>query len=199
MAEAAHPNPDLPLRGRGFTGTAAWGMLCLIATEGILFAYLIFSFLYLGTQTNARWPDDGPPALTRALPNTILLLASSLVLEWSKRNFLAGRSRRWQIGLAATILMGAGFVYVQVQEWAAKSFGPTTDTYGSAYFTLTGIHMAHVVLGLVGLGFVFVWSAQGRLSHKRHEHLSIATIYWHFVDVVWLCVFTTVYLAPRIG
>jgi heme/copper-type cytochrome/quinol oxidase subunit 3 len=188
----------LPVQGVGPAGTAWWGMMTLIATEGIMFAYLIFCLLYLGAQSAGDWPPGGPPKLTLAFPNTILLIASSASLEWGKRGIPRGQRGRWIGALAVTIVMGAVFVFIQSREWANKSFGIATDSYGSAYFTLTGLHMAHVVAGLIALLFVLVWSLQRRFTPERHEHLSLASLYWHFVDAVWLCVFTAVYLVPRL-
>lgn len=187
----------LPVQGTGRIGTAWWGMLCLIATESLLFAFFLFSFLYLGTQATTGWPAGGPPSLALALPDTILLLLSSVVLQWGLWGVEKKRRWRWLGALGATILMGAGFIAVQAVEWSHKSFGLATSAYGSAYFSLTGLHMAHVAAGLIGLAVIFAWSLEGRFSPERHEHVSLAALYWHFVDAVWLAVFTTVYLVPR--
>ena len=87
MSDAKLAREMLPVNGSGSLATGWWGMLCLIATEGILFAYLIFSYAYLGIQAPGSWPPGGAPPLRLALPNTILLLASSVVLEIGSRRY----------------------------------------------------------------------------------------------------------------
>lgn len=193
---AAHA---LPVQGKGPVGTAWWGMICLIATEALLFAFLIFSFLYLGSQTAADWPPGGPPALRLALPNTILLILSSIVVQWASKGIARRERGRWIGGLIATILMGALFIAVQLREWSNKTFSFTDDSYSSAYFTLTGIHLAHVAAGLIALLALLAWSVGGHLTRERHESASLVILYWHFVDLVWVTVFTVIYLVPRLS
>ena len=199
MADVTATPDTLPLEGKGLRSAAWWGTLCLIATEAILFVYLIFSYAYLGSQSQGAWPPDGAPSLMLAGPDTILLLASSLVLQWGVRAFDRRRARGiLRLAIAATFLMGAAFVAVQGLEWHNKPFKFGANAYSSIYFTLTGIHMAHVVVGLVILASLLVWSLMNRLG-GRHQHLMIGTLYWHFVDAVWIVVFTTIYLVPRLS
>jgi len=188
----------LPVGGTGLVSTAWWGMACLIATEGILFVYLIFSYIYLGSQQAGPWPPFGPPSLKLAVPNTIILIASSVVLGWGMRAFRRARdSRRLALILLATIVLGAIFVTIQGFEWAEKPFVFSTNSYSSAFFILTGVHMAHVLVGLLMLIMLLVWTLMGRFNQVHHEHLGLGALYWHFVDVVWLGVFTTAYLVPQ--
>lgn len=176
--------------------TGWWGMLCLISTEGILFAYLIFSYAYLGAQAPGGWPPEGAPALTLALPNTILLVASSLVLEFGSRRYKSGRSSSVVWALLITAAMGALFIGVQVREWSNKSFAITDSSYGSIYYTLTGFHLAHVVIGIIALLALAIWGTEGKL-HPGGMHLSLGRLYWHFVDAVWLVLFLSLYLVPQ--
>ena len=196
MAEARLAREMLPVNGTGRLSTGWWGMLCLVATEAILFAYLIFSYAYLGVQAPGGWPPGGAPALRLALPNTVLLFASSVVLEIGSRRFRSGRDRSTVPVLVLTALMGALFVLVQLREWGNKSFGFTDSSYSSIYFTLTGFHLAHVVAGIVALLVLAFWGWQGRL-YRGGLHLQLGRIYWHFVDAVWLIVFITIYLVPQ--
>src|SRR4051812_29777805 len=123
MSEIAALATELPLEGRGQRSSAWWGMLCLIATEAILFVYLIFSYAYLGAQSTGAWPPTGNPSLLLAGPDTIVLLTSSFVLEWGLRAFAHRRSKGFlQAALATTIIMGAIFVVVQGFEWHNKPF-----------------------------------------------------------------------------
>ena len=188
----------LPVGGRGVVSTAWWGVMCLIATEGILFVYLIFSYAYLGSQQPGPWPPSGPPSLRLATANTVILLGSSVLLAWGLRKFRRRRARRQlALALAGTIVLGAVFVTIQGFEWADKPFVFSTNAYSSAFVLLTGVHMAHVAVGLLMLLALLVWTLLGRFDQGHHEHLSLGALYWHFVDVVWLVVFTTAYLVPQ--
>jgi cytochrome c oxidase subunit 3 len=200
MAEARTLDERLPVHGMGLVGTPWWGMLCLIATEGILFAYLIFSYAYLGSQGYQAWPPTGgPPSLTLAIPATLLLVGSSFVLEYAKRRARKGAVGVARLALGMGILMGAGFVALSLKEWADKPFKLSTDSYSSIYFVLTGTHLAHVAIGLIALIVLLVWSLIGRVGPGHEQHRTLVTLYWHFVDVVWLFVFATVYLSPRLA
>ena len=107
MSEAAH-SAVLPVGGAGTVSTAWWGMVCLIATEAILFVYLIFSYAYLGSQQNGPWPPSGPPSLTLAGSNTVILIGSSLVLGWGLRMFKRSHnSRNLTLVLLATIVLAS--------------------------------------------------------------------------------------------
>lgn len=196
MPEATVTQKTLPVNGTGSLATGWWGMLCLIATEGILFAYLIFSYAYLGAQAPGGWPPGGAPALRLALPNTILLLASSIVLEIGSRRYKSGRDKSTVPVLVVTALMGALFVAVQLREWGNKDFGLTDSSYSSIYFTLTGFHLAHVVAGIIVLLILAFWGWRRRLV-RGGLHLTLGRIYWHFVDAVWIVVFITIYLVPQ--
>ncbi|MBV1691376.1 cytochrome c oxidase subunit 3 [Novosphingobium sp. G106] len=200
MADAKTLDERLPVHGMGQIGTPWWGMLCLFATEGILFAYLIFSYAYLGSQGFQAWPPTGgPPSLSLAIPATVLLVGSSFVLEFAKRRARTGDIALARVALVIGILMGAGFIALGLKEWSDRPFSLSTDSYSSIYFVLTGTHLAHVALGLIALTVLLVWSMTGRIAPGHEQHRSLITLYWHFVDVVWLFVFATVYLAPRLA
>lgn len=199
MREARTLEDTLPVHGRGQIGTPWWGMLCLFATEGILFAYLIFAYAYLGSQGYSAWPPSGPPGLWLSVPATILLVASSFVLEWAKRTSRRGKLGQGRLGLGIAILMGAGFMALSLKEWADKPFALGDSSYSSIYFLLTGTHLAHVALGLAALISLFAWSIGGRVGAGHEQHRTLAIWYWHFVDAVWLFVFVTVYISPRLA
>jgi heme/copper-type cytochrome/quinol oxidase subunit 3 len=90
------------------------------------------------------------------------------------------------------------FLLIQVKEWKGHPYGMTAHLYGSLYFTITGFHMAHVVVGLIVLAVMTLWIALGYLDAKRIAPITIGGLYWHFVDVVWLFIFSTLYLSPFI-
>ena len=97
------------------------------------------------------------------------------------------------------MVLGAIFVVVQLFEWKAKTYGPTSGSYGSLYFIITGFHMAHVIVGLGVLATIFGWSAAGYFDRRHHGPVLVASAYWHFVDVVWIAVFFTFYISPYLG
>ena len=175
-----------------------WGMVCLIATEASLFAYLLFSVLFIAVQRGGDWFAESRPPLMLAGPNTLLLLASSAVVWWGERGGRAGRNGREALGYALAAAMGAAFAAVQMVEWQRKSFSPQSSSFGSLYFIVTGFHMAHVAVGVIMLAAVALWSALGTLPRDRQQSPSNTALYWHFVDAVWLCVFTTFYLLPYV-
>jgi cytochrome c oxidase subunit 3 len=186
----------LPVGSEGKLAGGWWGILALIVTEGSLFGYLLFSYFYLSSQAEQHWPPEGLPGLLLPGINTAILVASSVCVWVSER--CVAQKRKWgsMIGMMLAILLGALFVGIQLVEWSKKTYGMTSDLYGSLYFTITGFHMLHVVIGLVILLLLLVWISLRYFDEKRHAAITIGGIYWHFVDVVWLFVFTTLYLFP---
>lgn len=199
MTDAAVvPAEPLPVGARGRNSVGWWGMLCLIATEASLFAYLLFSYYYIAVQRGPAWAAETHPSLRLSGPNTIVLLLSSVAVWWGERGIKAGRRGQHLIGQGVGILLGLAFLVVQYFEWKSKSFTLQSGSYGSLFFTVTGFHMAHVIAGVLILIAVFVWSAAGYFNPRRHAPVSIASVYWHFVDAVWLTVFATFYLSPYV-
>lgn len=186
----------LPVGSEGTRSGGWWGVLALIATEASLFAYLLFSYFYLLSQTKQHWPPEGLPPLLVPGVNTAILLASSVCVwasEFSLRRSRQGWSFAWMV-LAQ--ILGICFVAVQFGEWSKKSYGIAAHLYGSLYFTITGFHLAHVLVGLVVLMALTVWIGLGYFDRRRYAAVTIGGMYWHFVDVVWLFVFSTLYLTP---
>ena len=188
--------PSLPVGALGRNSTGWLGMLCLITTEASLFAYLLFSYAYFAVRFGAAWLPTRHPSLLLAGPDTVVLLSSSVAVWWGERGASRGRKGQLLIGLATAIVLGVIFVAVQMYEWSTRTFSLTSNAYGSFYFTITGFHMAHVIVGVAILGVIFVWSASGEYTMRRHEPVVIGSTYWHFVDAVWVVVFATFYLAP---
>ena len=189
----------LPVGSRGRLSSGWWGMWSLIATEAALFAYLLFSYFYVGSQVHGPWPAGGLPKLQIALPDTIILLVASGTMWWGERGVRTGRPGRLKIGLVATILLGIVFLGLQGVEWHNKPFHLTSNVYGSLYFTVTGFHMAHVVAGLLMLLALLLWSLLGYFDERRHAAVSVGAIYWHFVTAVWIFVFLAIYVSPYLG
>lgn len=199
MVEMLKPEAALPIGGVDKRTNGRWGVMALITTEASLFGYLLFTYFYLASQTERRWPPEGLPSLMMPGVNTLILLSSSVFVWACERSIQRSRlvsSLAW-LGLANGF--GICFVVIQLKEWGKKKYDMTSDLYGSLYFTITGFHMLHVVIGLVILMTLLVWIKLGYLDAKRYSAVSIGGLYWHFVDVVWLFVFTSLYLLPYLS
>jgi heme/copper-type cytochrome/quinol oxidase subunit 3 len=194
--QAPAARPPLPVGARERNSTGWLGLLCLIATEASLFGYLLFSYFFFAVQRGRTWLPDPHPSMSLSGPDTGVLLASSVAVWWAERGVRQGRRGRQMFGLAAAIVLGLIFLVVQAFEWKAKSFSLSSGAYGSLFFVITGFHMAHVVVGVLVLSVLLLWSGLGLFNTRRYEPISIGGFYWHFVDVVWLAVFSTFYLTP---
>jgi heme/copper-type cytochrome/quinol oxidase subunit 3 len=191
----------LPVGAIDTRATGWWAIIFVIFTEASLFAYLLFSYFYLAMQPHAlgTFPQGGAPSLALALPDTAILLLSSVAVGWAQFNIERDDNKRLCWGLGIGAVLGMMFIIVQYFEWAGKPFRLSSSTYSSLYFTVTGFHMAHVVVGIVMLWVLFAWSAMGRFNRIRYAHIHIGALYWHFVDAVWLVVFFTFYITPLLG
>jgi len=176
-----------------------WGMMTLIATEGFLFVYLLFSYYFFAVQYGRSWLPDELPEFRLSAPDTAILLLSSVAVWFGERGLRQGSRLRHLLGLAAGVVLGIVFVVIQSMEWMSKPFGISSSSYGSLYFTITGFHMAHVVAGIFILASLTLWSALGYFDRTRSSTVHIGVIYWHFVDAVWLFIFFTIYVTPRLG
>jgi heme/copper-type cytochrome/quinol oxidase subunit 3 len=206
MSTAAYADPREPVR-RGalpirLTGTRSpgwWGMVCLCATEGMLFASFIAAYFFLRGNVEAFGAEGGRYVpLTRPLIMTVLLLASSATAWWGEQGIKRGEDGRLRAGLAATMVLGLGFLLIQASEYAHRDTGITTSAYDSLFITITGFHGAHVAAGLLMNGYVQVRAWLGHFDATRHDAVSNAVLYWHFVDGVWLCILAALYLSPRL-
>ncbi len=199
MADRVFEPGELPVGSLRYNATGWWGMLCLIATEASLFIYLLFSYYFFAVQHGKSWLPDPHPSIALSGPDTIVLILSSVAVWWGEGGIKKGDRARHLIGTGIAIGLGVIFLVVQVFEWKGKTFTPQSGSYGSLFFTITGFHMAHVIVGVLVLSVVFVWSAAGLFNERRYMPVTIASSYWHFVDVVWLAVFFTFYISPLLG
>lgn len=175
-----------------------WGMVTLVATEAVLFSYLLFSYFYLATQSGPNWYPAELPSFTLSAPSTAILIASSIAVWFAEKGAETGSRGRLVAGLLVGLALGTIFVGLQVKEWLDKPFTLSAHPYGSMYFTVTGFHLAHVVVGLVILAVLTVWSALGYFDRQRMAPVAIGALYWHFVDAVWLAVFFSLYITPHL-
>jgi len=199
MTVVAASRTTLPVGSLGRNASGWWGMAMLIATEATLFAYLLFSYFYLASHAPPPWPSGGPPSLTLAIPGTLVLIAGSVTMWWGERGIKQGRRGQLAAGLILSMILGLAFIILEGKEWAAKPFTLSTNVYSSLYFTITGFHLAHVVAGLLMLAVLLLWTMLDHFDENRHSAVSTGVIYWHFVTAVWLAVFFTFYITPRLG
>jgi cytochrome c oxidase subunit III len=173
-----------------------FGVVVFLIAESMIFLGLFTAFLIYRTIM-PEWPPEGTPELELLLPgiNTIVLISSSFVMHRGdvaiKKNDVAGL-RFWYI---LTAIMGAIFLAGQAYEYAHLEFGLTTNVFASSFYVLTGFHGLHVTVGLL-LILAVLWRSQKPEHYSKEEHFGpeAAELYWHFVDVVWIVLFTLVYL-----
>jgi len=189
----------LPVGSKGRLSSGWWGMITVIGTEAALFAYLFFSYFYVGAQSVGHWPPKGPPPLELAATGSVLLILGSVTMWWGEKGIRAGKNGQLLVGLGASILLAIGFVVLEGIEWSRKGFSLASDVYGSLYFTITGFHLLHVIIGALMLALLFGWTLLGYFGVRRHSTVAIAVLYWHFVTIVWIVVFLTFYIAPRMA
>jgi cytochrome c oxidase subunit 3/cytochrome o ubiquinol oxidase subunit 3 len=174
-------------------------MWVFLGSDCLLFGTLISTYLLLRNRA-----VEGPTAadlfdIPFTSVSSFILLMSSLTMALSVAAIHRGELRRCRVWLTTTALLGATFVAGQVYEFTAfyeKGLGFTTNIFGSAFYTLTGFHGLHVTVGIVMLLTLVVMSLRGNLGTERAETVEIVGLYWHFVDIVWIVIFTVVYLIP---
>jgi cytochrome c oxidase subunit 3 len=170
------------------------GMVVFVASEAMFFA-TFFGAYFTIYSVNPVWPPAGfhlEPGLASVL--TVLLVASSVTLQTGVRAIRRDRTRAMLVWLGLTILLGAGFLGLQLYDYSLLGFGVRDGIFGSLFYVMTGLHMAHVFGGVVFLVLVLVQGLGGQLTHAHHDSMEAGSIYWHFVDVVWICLFTTFYV-----
>jgi heme/copper-type cytochrome/quinol oxidase subunit 3 len=176
-----------------------YGMVFFIASEAVFFANLIAAYLYLRLRAGA-WPSPADASfhieLNKLLVgiNTVILLSSSIPMHFAGRAAARGNRRGLAWGLFFTIVLGLTFLSIQLYEYTHSTFGPRSGVFGSTFFTLTGFHGAHVTAGALFLIVCLIRTMRGDFTAKRHFAVQAAEMYWHFVDVVWVVLFTVLYL-----
>jgi cytochrome c oxidase subunit 3/cytochrome o ubiquinol oxidase subunit 3 len=175
------------------------GMACLIATESSLFTIFVVAYLYnIGKSLNGPYPKD---VLHLPILASICLLSSSATVALAERAFKRGTSGAFKLWWFITIALGLEFLGATLFEWNKLSyqhhFTISTNLAGSTFYSLVGLHLSHVFVGLILLSLVFVLSLFNKVGPEQHERLQMIGWYWHFVDVIWLIVFTVVYIIGR--
>lgn len=196
----ARPDRLLPPAWRPHQEVAWWAMVLLCMSEGALFAYFVVAYFYLGLQSPA-WPPPGieKPKLALPLVMTALLLSSSVVLIVGERQREHGKRGRHRACTTITVLLGLGFLALQVREYSEKlqHMRPQSNAYASTFYTITSFHGMHVAFGLLLLLWMLLREVRGRVDPERPVAIKVTSLYWHFVDAVWLVILTTLYLSPH--
>jgi len=190
---------SLPVYVEGRRAPSWWATALLVANDGALFACLLFAYFYIRSRA-AAWPpgDMKLPELQYPIPMTILLVGSSIPIWWAEHSITQGQVGRLKIGLLLAWLMGLGFLALQVLEYHQKDFAISTNAYGSLFYAITALHGAHVFVALVMNGLLQVRTWKGHFDRRKHLAVQNVALYWHFVDAVWICIFLSLYLSPRL-
>jgi len=175
------------------------GMVLFVASEAMFFA--AFFGGYFTIKANAKvWPPPGVPHLEIGIATllTVILVSSSVVIQLCLRAIRRGKQRLAVTLLGVTIAMGVVFLLLQLYDYSQLGFGVKDGAFGTLFYMMTGIHMAHVFGGVVFLALVFGQAMGGMVTPSNHDSLAAGAIYWDFVDVIWILLFTTFYLlTPR--
>ncbi len=174
-------------------------MKLVVATEGILFLSLMITYVYFSIKPGFH----GQPVRLLDLKTTglfsVLLFSSSFTFWQAERSYKKGATKKLKLWLGSTILLGAIFLFGQAKEYwrlLHQHFSISENIFGTNFFTLTGFHTFHVIIGLILLSIVMYLTLKGDFDEPGSSVISTAGIYWHFVDVVWVLVFSLVYVSP---
>ena len=175
------------------------GMFGLIAAESAIFTIFVVAYLfYLGKSLTGPTPKE---VLDAPIFYTICLLSSSLTIHLAVRRLRQGNAFAFAICWFATIALGGAFLWGTASEWHRliyeKGLTIHTNLFGTTYYSLVGLHGLHVTVGLILLSVVLVLTLLGTVKQQHAERLDVLSLYWHFVDAVWVVVFTVVYIVGR--
>src|SRR5215467_5915387 len=198
MSAIATPLPEttaswtLPYRGK-------IGMACLIFGESAIFTIFVVAYLfYVGKSLTGPTPRE---VLETPIFYTICLLSSSLTIHFAGKFLERGQRGTFLLLWLLTIVLGALFLYGTGQEWHRLIYehGLTisTNLFGTTYYSLVGLHAFHVTVGLIMLVIVAIFAFAGRVGKEQSRRVEVLSLYWHFVDAVWVVVFTVVYVMGR--
>jgi len=173
------------------------GMFLFIASEAMLFGAFFTAYFFIRVVNPDADPWPLPPFHLPKLVagiNTAILLTSSFTMHWALQSIKRGDRSGLKAGLVLTFFMGLSFLITQMIEYAHVGFTPADGAFGTIFFGLTGLHGAHVFVGLSLLLVATIRAFRGHYTPEHHHGVEIPGIYWHFVDVMWIVVYSTVYL-----
>ncbi len=171
------------------------GMLLFIISEIMVFGAFFTAYFFIRVAQGDPWPAPGTHLpLEVAGMNTAILVSSSFTLHWAEQSIKKGNRFGLKAGMLTTFLLGCAFLFIQINEYANIGFAPQDQAQATIFYSLTGLHGAHVFIGLLLLLIVTIRSFRGHYSPEEHRGIEMPGIYWHFVDIMWIVVYTTVYV-----
>jgi cytochrome c oxidase subunit III len=175
------------------------GMVCLIIAESAIFLIFVIAYIYyIGKSLSGPLPAQ---VLDLPVLGTICLLSSSITVHFSVSALRKANTRGCTVWLAGTVMLGAIFLMTTAREWyhLIHDFGLTirTNLFGTTFYSLVGLHASHVVIGLLMLTTTLALLLSGHVNERHAERVEVLSLYWHFVDGVWVVVFLVVYVLGR--
>ena len=192
LASDANVSREVPSRGRV-------GMFCLISAESAIFSIFVVAYLfYIGKSLTGPMPKD---VLHAPIFFTVCLLSSSLTIHFAVKSLKSAKIGAFALWWFLTLALGAIFLAGTAREWRHLIYdeGLTiqTNLFGTTYYSLVGLHAFHVTVGLLAITTVLLFTLLGYVKHEHAERVDVLALYWHFVDAVWVVVFTVVYVIGR--
>jgi cytochrome c oxidase subunit 3 len=193
-AEAAHHGPPIAHQSSRVNAPTL-GMLLFIASEVMVFGSFFTAYFFIRIVNEYPWPPEGDelPVFVAGV-NTAILVTSSFTMHWALQSIKRGSRAGLQAGMVLTFALGLVFLLTQAREYSRVGFAPHDNAFGTIFYGLTGLHGAHVFVGLTLLLMVTIRAFRGHFSPEHHHGVEIPGIYWHFVDVMWIVVYTTIYI-----
>ena len=194
LANTEHHGPP-PANRSSRVHAPTLGMLLFIISEVMIFGAFFTAYFFIRVVNHNPWPAAGTqlPESVAGI-NTLILLSSSLTLHWALVSIKNGNRFGLRAGMLSTFLLGLTFLCVQINEYIHIGFAPHDSAQGTIFYALTGLHGAHVFIGLCALLIVTTRAFRGHYSPEHHQGMEVPGIYWHFVDIMWVVVYTTVYV-----
>ena len=196
VADAHEHHGPPPIHYSSRVSPSVLGMFLFIASEIMLFGSFFTAYFFDRVVNNSgHWP---PPPFERPVfvagVNTCILVTSSFTMHWALTSIKRGNRAGLKAGLVLTFCMGLTFLLTQVIEYHRIGFNTSDTSFAATFFGLTGLHGAHVFVGLSILSVMTIRAFRGHFSPEHHHGVEIGGIYWHFVDVMWIVVYMTVYI-----
>jgi cytochrome c oxidase subunit 3 len=194
VAHAEHHGPPVAHQSSRVDAPTL-GMFLFIASEIMLFGSFFTAYFFVRVVNGTPWPTPPfhLPVFVAAI-NTCILVTSSFTIHWALQSIKRGNRAGLQAGLVLTFLMGLTFLLTQMLEYSRVGFSPQDGAFGTVFYCLTGLHGAHVFVGLNLLLAATIRSFRGHFTPEHHHGVEIPGIYWHFVDVMWIVVYVTIYI-----
>ncbi|MCU1458484.1 MAG: cytochrome c oxidase, subunit [Actinomycetia bacterium] len=190
--------PPPPAKRRGYS-TGFWGIALVITTESMIFLALLASYFFL-RATSHQWPPPGieKPDLQTGWIFSVVLIGSSIPVLWAEVAIARGKVGQLRAGLMISFLMGTAFLLYTYDDFQKLHFGWKDNAYASIFYVTVGLHSLHVLAGLLISLVTQVKAWLGLFDAEHHVSVQIFSLYWHFVDGVWIFVFSSLFLSAHI-